>query len=179
MKFCSSCGGKLDYKKVSKEETKRFICLSCNKIHYQNPINVAGSILLKDNRVLLCKRAIEPRYGKWTLPAGFVENFESTSDAAEREALEEAGVIIKTERLYAHINVVHVCQVHCFYLGKILKLDLPYGHETLEIKFFSEQEIPWSELSFPTVEKTLRYYFKEGAQAKVFEMKIDKRNENN
>lgn len=174
MKYCSQCGSTLSFKKVKTEEMKRYICDGCQKIHYQNPINVSGCLLFEGSKILLCKRAIEPRYGKWTLPAGFVENYESTAQGAKRETKEEAGVIIEIKRLYAHINVVHLCQVHCFYLGKIVRKGISFGHESLEVRFFESKDIPWSELSFPTVEKTLGYYFEKGENAPVFELEIDK-----
>ena len=173
MKYCVDCGSSLLLKKIAAEEIKRFVCNKCEKVHYKNPINIAGCLLFENEKILLCKRAIEPRYGKWTLPAGFVENYESTAQAAAREAKEEAGVIIKTERIFAHINVVHICQVHCFYLGKIIKKGLPIGHESSDVRFFKPEEIPWSELSFPTVEKTIKYYLNYGKTAPVFELEIN------
>jgi ADP-ribose pyrophosphatase YjhB (NUDIX family) len=115
-------------------------------------------------KVLLCKRAIEPRYGYWTLPAGFMENGETTSAAAARETEEEAGANIELGNLFTLLNVVHVHQVHMFYLARLVDLDFAPGIESLDVQLFSEAEIPWSDLAFPTIRTTLELFFADRAQ---------------
>jgi ADP-ribose pyrophosphatase YjhB (NUDIX family) len=112
-----------------------------------------------DQKILLCRRAIEPRHGYWTLPAGFMENNETTSEAAARETLEEAGANIEMHELYTLLNVPHVQQVHLFYRARLLDLNFSAGTESLEVKLFSESDIPWEDLAFPTVTKTLKLFF--------------------
>ena len=141
----------------------RFVCNNCGTIHYQNPKIVVGSIPIweQDNKIhiLLCRRAIEPRRGYWTLPAGFMENEETTSDAARRETLEEAGARIELHELFSLLNVQQVHQVHLFYRATLRDLDYAAGVESLEVKMFTETEIPWDEIAFPTVDYTLRALF--------------------
>lgn len=141
----------------------RFVCGHCGVIHYQNPKMVIGSIPVWERdgepRVLLCKRAIEPRHGYWTLPAGFMENNETTAEAASRETLEEAGARVQLHELFSLLNVPHVHQVHMFYRATLLDLDYEAGIESLEVKLFTEAEIPWDEIAFPTVGHTLKFFF--------------------
>ena len=124
---------------------------------------VIGSIPIwnhdSDTRILLCKRAIEPRYGYWTLPAGFMENNETTAEAALRETQEESGARIELHELFSLLNVPHVHQVHLFYRATLLDLDYVAGTESLEVKLFSESEIPWDDIAFPTVAYTLKFFF--------------------
>lgn len=117
-----------------------------------------------ETRVLLCKRAIEPRYGYWTLPAGFMENSETTSEAALRETFEEAGARVELHNLFSLLNVPHVHQVHMFYLATLLDLDYQAGTESLEVELFAESEIPWEEIAFPTVSQTLKFFFSDLAK---------------
>lgn len=128
-------------------------------IHYQNPRMVVGTVTVWEDKVLLCKRAIEPRYGYWTLPAGFMENGETTGEGAARETLEEAGARIELGPLYSVIDVPHVEQVHMFYRAVLLHLDFEPGPESLEAKLFAEHEIPWDAIAFRTVAQTLRWFF--------------------
>ena len=144
---------------------ERHVCPNCGTIHYQNPKMVIGSIpaweVDGEVQVLLCKRAIEPRYGYWTLPAGFMENNETTSQAAQRETEEEAGAHIALHELFSILNVPHVHQVHLFYRATLLDLDYKAGTESLEVALFREKDIPWEEIAFPTVSHTLRYFFED------------------
>lgn len=117
-------------------------------------------------RVLLCRRAIEPRHGFWTLPAGFMENDETTSDAAMRETYEEAGANIRLHGLFSLLNVAHVHQVHMFYRATLLDLNYLAGPESLEVDIFSEAEIPWDEIAFPTVAYTLKFFFEDNKKTK-------------
>jgi ADP-ribose pyrophosphatase YjhB (NUDIX family) len=141
----------------------RYVCTQCGTIHYQNPKMVIGSIPVWEQagelKVLLCKRAIEPRYGYWTLPAGFMENEETTAEAAVRETEEEAGANIELGNLFTLLNVAHVHQVHLFYLARLLDLDYAAGIESLDVQLFAEHEIPWDELAFPTIRTTLELFF--------------------
>lgn len=163
MKFCSECAHPVTLQIPPDDNRLRHVCSQCGAIHYQNPKMVIGSIPVWEHagetQVLLCKRAIEPRHGYWTLPAGFMENDETTSDAALRETLEEAGARIQLHPLFSLLNVPHVQQVHLFYRATLLDLDYAAGIESLEVKLFSEADIPWDDIAFPTVGHTLKFFF--------------------
>ena len=163
MNFCSSCGHPVHIRIPPDDNRERHVCIQCGTVHYQNPKMVVGSIPLwaeqGEGKVLLCRRAIEPRRGYWTLPAGFMENNETTAEAAERETLEEAGARIELHELYTLMNVPHVHQVHMFYRARLLDLDFSAGVESLEVRLFSESDIPWDEIAFPTVSHTLKFFF--------------------
>jgi len=163
MKFCSECAHPVSLQVPPDDNRMRYVCSNCGTIHYQNPKMVIGSIPVWEQdgelRLLLCKRAIEPQYGYWTLPAGFMENDETTGDAAHRETLEEAGARIELHELFSLLNVPHVHQVHLFYRATLLDLDYAAGIESLEVGLFTENEIPWDEIAFPTVDITLRAFF--------------------
>lgn len=163
MKYCSACAHPVTLQIPQDDTRARFVCEQCGIIHYQNPKLVVGSIPLWDEgehaQVLLCRRAIEPRHGYWTLPAGFMENNETTAEAAARETMEEAGARIEMQPLFSLLNVPHVHQVHLFYRARLLDLDFAAGIESLEVKLFSEADIPWDELAFPTVSHTLKFFF--------------------
>ena len=163
MKFCSECGHTVALAIPEGDNRPRHVCSQCGTIHYQNPKNVIGTIPVWEHegqlQVLLCRRAIEPRYGYWTLPAGFMENGETTGEAAARETEEEAGANIELGPLFALLNVAHVHQVHMFYLARLVDLDFHPGEESLEVQLFTESEIPWDDLAFPTIRKTLELFF--------------------
>lgn len=163
MKFCSECGHAVALAIPEGDNRPRHVCSQCGTIHYQNPKNVIGTIPVWEHegqlQVLLCRRAIEPRYGYWTLPAGFMENGETTGEAAARETEEEAGANIELGPLFALLNVAHVHQVHMFYLARLVDLDFHPGEESLEVQLFTESEIPWDDLAFPTIRKTLELFF--------------------
>ncbi len=168
MKFCSECAHPVVLLIPPDDNRLRYVCNHCGTIHYQNPKMVIGSIPVWQHqgqvRVLLCRRAIEPRYGFWTLPAGFMENDETTSDAAARETLEEAGARIELHGLFSLLNVPRVHQVHMFYRATLLDLDYAAGTESLEVRLFTEEEIPWHEIAFPTVGHTLKFFFSDLAR---------------
>jgi ADP-ribose pyrophosphatase YjhB (NUDIX family) len=170
MKFCSACAAPLIVQIPPDDTRERFVCPACGMIHYQNPKLVVGSIPVWERdgnvQILLCKRAIEPRYGYWTLPAGFMENNETTSQAAQRETVEEAGANIALHELFSILNVPHVHQVHLFYRATLLDLNFAAGTESLEVGLFSESDIPWDDLAFPTVSNTLRFFFADLAKVK-------------
>jgi ADP-ribose pyrophosphatase YjhB (NUDIX family) len=163
MKFCSECAHPVTVAIPEGDNRPRYVCTQCGTIHYQNPKMVIGSIPVweKDGevKVLLCKRAIEPRYGYWTLPAGFMENEETTAEAAVRETEEEAGANVELGNLFTLLNVAHVHQVHLFYLARLLDLDYAAGIESLDVQLFAEHEIPWDDLAFPTIRTTLELFF--------------------
>jgi ADP-ribose pyrophosphatase YjhB (NUDIX family) len=162
IKHCRNCGTAIAYRIPDDGDThERAVCPACGTIHYENPINVVGTIPVLDDRVLLCKRNIEPRRGKWTLPAGFMELGETTSAGAARETDEEAGARYEMEGLFAVMSVVHVGQVHLFYRARLLDDLFEPGHETIEARLFNEAEIPWDELAFRTVREALRLYFED------------------
>ena len=142
----------------------RGVCDHCGEIHYQNPRLVVGSIPEYEGKVLLCRRAIEPRYGYWTLPAGFMENDETTAAAAVRETLEEAGARIELAEPFSLISVPYVNQVHLFYRARLLDLDFRPGEESLELGLCEEAAIPWKEIAFRTVATTLRHWFADRAR---------------
>ncbi|GLQ32065.1 NUDIX hydrolase [Litoribrevibacter albus] len=138
----------------------RHVCTQCKTIHYQNPRIVAGTLPFYEDKVLLCKRAIEPRLGYWTLPAGFMENEETTPNAAIRETLEEANARVHLGQLISIIDVPHISQVHMFFAAELADLNYSSGPESLEVELFAEADIPWDELAFPTVKRTLKHFLK-------------------
>jgi ADP-ribose pyrophosphatase YjhB (NUDIX family) len=163
MKFCSECAHPVALAIPEGDNRPRYVCPQCHTIHYQNPKLVVGSIPVWEQdgglQVLLCRRAIEPRHGYWTLPAGFMENEETTQQAAVRETEEEAGANIELGNLFTLLNVAHVHQVHLFYLATLRDLDFAPGIESLEVALFTEDQIPWDELAFPTIRSTLELFF--------------------
>lgn len=159
MKFCSACGSPLDLRIPPGDSLPRHICDACGAIHYRNPRLVVGALPVWNNSVLLCRRAIEPRHGKWTLPAGFMENGESVADAAVRETLEEACARIELSELFSMVSVPYINQVHVIYRARLLDLNFAAGIETLELRLFEESEIPWGEIAFRSISIALRHYF--------------------
>jgi ADP-ribose pyrophosphatase YjhB (NUDIX family) len=159
MKYCSQCGGELTQRIPPGDSLLRHVCTVCGTIHYQNPKMVVGCIPEWEDRILLCRRAIEPRYGLWTLPAGFMENGETTAEGAARETREEAGAQIEMGPLYTLFNLPHINQVYFMFRARLLDLDFKPGVETLEARLFAENEIPWDQLAFRTIKSTLELYF--------------------
>ncbi|WP_163649176.1 NUDIX hydrolase [Modicisalibacter sp. 'Wilcox'] len=158
MNFCSHCGEPVRFAIPEGDDRPRYLCDACGSIHYQNPRIVAGTLPVHDGRILLCRRAIAPRRGYWTLPAGFMENAETTLEAAARETREEACAEVAIHGLYTLINLPHINQVFMIFLAD-LEGGFAAGSESLEVALFGEDEIPWDELAFPTIERTLRHYF--------------------
>lgn len=138
---------------------ERAICPACGTIHYLNPLLVVGTVPYLDDRVLLCKRAIEPRWGKWTLPAGFMEMGETVSEGAARETDEEAGAEIEMGPFFSFMSIPSIGQVHVFFLARLLSERFEPGVETAETRLFTEAEVPWEELAFTAVRETLRRFF--------------------
>ncbi|WGG51624.1 NUDIX hydrolase [Rugamonas sp. DEMB1] len=162
MKFCSECAHPVELAVPAGDNRPRYVCASCATIHYQNPKMVLGTLPVWEGdgelKILLCKRAIEPRRGYWTLPAGFMENNETTAEAAIRETVEEAGANIELGPLFSLLNVARVHQVHMFYLATLRDLDFAPGEESLDVQMFSEAQIPWDDLAFPTTRTTLELF---------------------
>lgn len=159
MKFCNLCGGSVDQRVPDGDSRPRYVCQSCQTIHYQNPRIVAGCLPVWEGRVLLCRRAIEPRRGYWTLPAGYMENGETLAEAASRETLEEACARVENLALYTLFDLPHINQVYLFFRADLADPGFAAGEESLEVRLFEEHEIPWSELAFPTVGRTLECFF--------------------
>ena len=157
---CRQCGSAVENRIPDDGDTKlRAVCSACHTIHYINPLNVVGTIPLWGDKVLLCKRNIEPRKGKWTLPAGFMELGETTAEGAARETVEEAGAQFEMHALFSLINVARVGQVHLFYRATLLSPEFDPGTETQEALLFDEADIPWDEIAFRTVKETLEHFF--------------------
>ena len=162
IKFCRNCGTAVVYRVPDDGDTRqRAVCPSCETIHYQNPLTVVGTVPHWGDKVLLCKRNIEPRWGKWTLPAGFMELGETTLQGAARETDEESGARFEMEGLITVMSVPRVGQVHLFYMARLLSDQFDPGHETIEARLFTEDEIPWDEIAFKTVKETLLRYFED------------------
>lgn len=159
MKFCPHCGSAINIVVPEGDNRERHVCSACDSIHYQNPRIIAGCIPVWEDKVLLCKRAINPRKGYWTLPAGFMELGETTEQAAVRETLEEAEAVVQTDELYAVFNLPHINQVYMMYRSALLKPEFSSGIESLEVRLFAEHEIPWDELAFETMHMSLEYFF--------------------
>jgi ADP-ribose pyrophosphatase YjhB (NUDIX family) len=145
----------------------RAVCPACHLVHYDNPLNVVGTVPVWGDTgqyVLLCKRNIEPRFGKWTLPAGFMELNETTAEGAARETVEEAGAQFEMGEIFTLMNVSRVGQVHIYYRARLLSDVFDPGHETIEARLFTEDQIPWDEIAFRTVKETLEHYFADRRQ---------------
>ncbi len=158
MKFCSQCGCAVSRKIPSGDNLPRFVCDTCQTIHYHNPKIVAGCIPEWQDRILLCRRAIEPKVGLWTFPAGFMETGESTEEAAARETFEEAHATVKVLSLHAVLSIPHISQVYMVFRGMMQEPQFKAGLESLEVKLFKPGDIPWDLLAFQVVRDALRHY---------------------
>lgn len=159
MKFCCECGERVAERIPTGDDRLRFVCTACGIIHYQNPRLVVGCLSTHGERVLLCRRAIEPRSGFWTLPAGFMENGETSLDGARREMWEEARGHFVNHGLYRVFDLPHINQVYLFYRGELVDGEHGVGPESSETALFSEVDLPWDDLAFPVVLDTLRDFF--------------------
>ena len=161
MKYCQHCAAPVIHKVPPGDDKLRYCCIDCDVVFYENPKNIVGTVPVFKDKVLLCRRAIEPRYGLWTLPAGFLENGETTLQGAVRETLEEAGARIRAEdcELYTLFNLPYINQVYFFFLTTLRTPDFHAGTESLEVALFAEDEIPWDALAFQVVKVTLEQYF--------------------
>ena len=172
IQHCRVCGGATRYRTPPEDNRERAICEVCGEVHYENPINVVGTLPVWGDQVLLCRRNIEPRYGLWTLPAGFMEHGETTGEGALRETVEEAGANVELLGLYAVLDVVRAGQVHLFYRARMKDTSLAPGPETIEARLFREDEVPWDQIAFRTVRETLVHYFADRKQG-VFPVHVD------
>lgn len=163
MNFCAHCGSPVHLRTPAGDSLPRHVCERCGAIHYENPKLVVGTIPEWEDKILLCRRAIEPRRGFWTLPAGFMENAETAVQAAQRETLEEACARVEIGALFTLISVPHISQVHLIYRAQLLDLDFSPGAETIEVALFDEKRIPWDDIAFGTIALTLRCYFTDRA----------------
>jgi ADP-ribose pyrophosphatase YjhB (NUDIX family) len=161
MNYCSHCGTPVRVEVPAGDNRPRHVCPVCGAIHYHNPKMVVGCIPEWEDKILLCRRAIEPKHGLWTLPAGFMENGETTAEGAARETLEEAGARVDVLNLYSMISLPDINQVYLVFRARLLHLDFVPGEESLEAGLFAESEIPWDKLAFRTIERTLKLYYED------------------
>jgi ADP-ribose pyrophosphatase YjhB (NUDIX family) len=168
MKFCSACGAEVRFTEVAGDNKKRFVCTNCGTIHYTNPKIVVGALAYWEDKVLLCRRAIEPRYGYWNLPAGYLEDFEKSHEGAAREVVEEAGAEIDIEGVHAVYNLPQANQVYIHFLAKVRNGIYSNGPESIETKLFNEEEIPWNEMAFSSSYFALKRYFEDKKNGKHF-----------
>nr|VFJ45810.1 MAG: ADP-ribose pyrophosphatase YjhB, NUDIX family [Candidatus Kentron sp. DK]VFJ49153.1 MAG: ADP-ribose pyrophosphatase YjhB, NUDIX family [Candidatus Kentron sp. DK] len=159
MNYCQSCGSTVSIRLPPNEDRARYVCDTCNTIHYVNPKVVAGCIPEYGDKILFCRRAIEPRRGLWTLPAGFMEMKESTVEGAVRETWEEARARVEVDSLFAAYSIPHISQVYLLFRARLLNDDYRPGPESLEVTLFREEEIPWQELAFPVIRRVMEDYF--------------------
>jgi ADP-ribose pyrophosphatase YjhB (NUDIX family) len=165
MIYCSTCGARVIEKVPVGDDRSRFVCEACHTVHYQNPKIVAGCIPEWNGRLLLCRRAIEPRHGLWTMPAGFMENGETTEQAAARETWEEARARVENMVLYGVFSIPHISQVYMMFRAGLQSEKFAPGPESLEVRLFEEHEIPWDELAFPVVRLSLEKYYSDVRKA--------------
>src|SRR3954470_19925355 len=158
IRFCNSCGAAVTHRIPEGDSLERAVCDACGVVHYENPKIVVGCLPVHGDRILMCKRAIEPRYGLWTLPAGFMENNESAAEGAAREALEEANARVEIQDLYTLYSIPHISQVYMMFRARLLDPDVSPGIESLEVKLVDESEIPWDHLAFRMVRLTLEHF---------------------
>ena len=167
MKYCSNCGTRVELCVPEGDTLPRYVCSECSVIHYQNPKIVVGCIPEWEDRILLCRRAIEPRHGLWTVPSGFMENAETLVQGAARETLEEANARVEMGPLYAIYSLPHINQVHILFRAQLLDLDFKPGIESLDVRLFGETEIPWDMLAFRVIREPLKRYFEERRLGKL------------
>ncbi len=159
MNFCSNCGQPLTFLKPPGDDRFRYCCETCGVIHYQNPLMVVGCIPEMEDKILLCRRAIEPCYGKWTLPAGYLENGETVAAGAKRETFEEARARVEILAPYALYNICHVNQIYLMFRARLEDDNFQAGSESLVVRLFSEDDIPWHEIAFRVIKETLKQYY--------------------
>jgi ADP-ribose/FAD diphosphatase len=166
MKFCNQCGATVERQIPLGDDRERWVCSKCGAIHYENPRMVVGCIIEEQGKILLCRRAIEPRYGYWTLPAGFLELGESTIQGAARETFEEAGASVQVTAPYAHFDIPHIGQAYMFYRARMLTPEFAAGDESLEVKLLPASEIPWDGLAFQAVRVALELYMEDSKKGR-------------
>ena len=160
MNFCSRCAAPVALRIPPGDDRPRYVCDTCGTIHYQNPRIVAGCVLEHEGRVLLCRRAIEPRSGWWTLPAGFMENGETMQEAAVRETFEEANARAEIDALFSCLDIPRINQVYVMFRGRLAGGgSFSPGAESLDTRLFDEAEVPWDGIAFPAIARTLELWF--------------------
>jgi len=162
MNFCSECGDRVELRVPDGDSFPRHVCTRCGKVHYINPLIVVGCVPEADGKILLCRRAIEPRYGYWTIPAGFMENGETMAEGAARETMEEAMARVEVSDLFAVVDVIHARQVHMMFRARLLG-GFGAGAESLEVRLFEPDEIPWGDIAFQSVRFALEKYLEDRA----------------
>ncbi|MBX7227462.1 MAG: NUDIX hydrolase [Chitinophagales bacterium] len=167
MKFCSTCGDRVILTDVDGDTHKRYVCTNCKTIHYTNPKLVVGALVYWEDKVILCRRAIEPRLGFWNIPAGYLEDHEKAEEGAAREVWEEAGAKVNIEGVLAIYNLPEANQVYIHFIGELIDGVYSNGVESIETKLFSEEEIPWKDLAFTSSAFALRKYFQDRKQGKI------------
>lgn len=173
MKFCPECSAPVTLIIPEGDNRHRFVCNSCESIHYQNPKIIVGCIVEHEDQILLCKRAIEPRHGLWTIPAGFLENNETTTEGAKRETFEETLADVTGLELFCLYNIPHISQLYMIYRSQMLEHQFGPTLESSEVSLVSENEVPWDEIAFPVVTASLKHYFKQRSKGQ-FKLVIDK-----
>ena len=163
MKFCSNCAAPVIRKTPVGDTKDRWVCDACTIVHYQNPKIVVGCVPERDGSILLCKRAIEPRHGFWTVPAGFMELGETIAQGAARETLEEACAEVRIGHLFASVDVVEAGQVHLFFTAELMS-DFAAGDESLDVQMFAKDEIPWDEIAFRSGTFALKKYLEDAGE---------------
>jgi ADP-ribose pyrophosphatase YjhB (NUDIX family) len=163
MKFCPTCGHQVRFEIPAGDHLPRHVCPACHTIHYDNPRIITGCLPVWGEQILICRRAIEPRSGYWTLPAGFMENEETVQDGAAREAQEEALADVEIGSLLTVVNVLHTHQVHMIFRGRLRSLDFGAGPESLETKLVTAEQIPWDDLAFQSVRFSLQKFLEDRA----------------
>ena len=164
IRYCQLCGSDASFIVPLGDSLPRHVCGTCGHIHYENPRLVVGCVAEWKGKILLCRRAIEPQRGFWTLPAGFMENGETTAEGAFRETLEESGARVTIDAPFAMISIAHINQVHLFYRGRLISPDYCAGEESLEVALLSPEEIPWQDLAFRSVSLCLERYLADRAR---------------
>jgi ADP-ribose pyrophosphatase YjhB (NUDIX family) len=166
MKYCSQCGQPVTVEVPAGDNRPRYVCKACGQIHYENPRVVVGCVPEFEGSILLCRRAIEPRHGFWTVPAGFMELGETLAEAAIRETWEEAEAQVELGALFAIVDVVHARQVHVFFRGALAEAHYGAGEETLEARLFRAEQIPWVDIAFPSVRIALEQYLRDESRGR-------------
>lgn len=171
MNYCSHCASPVELTKPEGDDRPRYVCRNCGTIHYENPRLVVGCIPVWQDRILLCLRDIEPRRGKWTLPAGYLENGETVMEGARRETVEETGAAVNRLEPYLLFDIAHINQLYLMFRARLASPDFHATQESAQVRLFDPEEIPWNEIAFPVIEQTLRLYLSERPEG-VFPFQI-------
>ena len=168
-RFCSSCGAKTDINIPEGDSRERAICRNCGTIHYENPKLVVGCIIEQDEHVLLCRRSINPQMGKWTLPAGYLENNESAAEGAIRETFEESGAQVELCGPYRLFDLPKISQFYLLFRAKLVSCPFLPTPESSEVQLFRWTDIPWEEIAFRVITTTLRHHIDDASNGRNFE----------